>query len=210
MEGLSLSLMLACLSLVVVVGALRRGARTAQPHKRRRVANLAHTTQRLGVYGFAQRDVIYDFYQREADALAVRHPTHRPSIPGSSERGRRLRLSSHQTPWRETFKCDGLQPILGKTLPGFGLAAYLDDDHWNPTWTGAAGWSMVEITSSDSTVPSAFHVGQYGLAIASNAPASLPTMGNGLQWTYERNFSCLFRTTGECIQVTFEYDFSKQ
>ena len=208
MEALSLSLMLACLSFVVV-RALTRSAQTTQPHQRRRISYLAHTTQRLGVYGFAQRDVIYDFYQSEADALAVRPPTPRSSVPGSSEHGRRLRLSLHQVPWRETFKCDGLQPILGKTLPGFGLAAYLDHDHWNPTWTGAIGWSMVEITSSNPSAPSVFHVGQYGLAIAANAPASHPS-GTGLQWTYERSFSCLFRTTGECIQMTFEYDFSKQ
>jgi len=208
MEALSLSLMLACLSLVVV-RALTRSARTTQRRQRSRVPYVAHTTQRLGVYGFAQRDVIYDFYQREADALAVRQPTHRSSVPSSSAHGRRLRLSLHQMPWRETFKCDGLQPILGKTLPGLGLAAYLDHGHWNPTWTSAVGWSMVEITSSDSTAPSVFHVGQYGLAIAANASASHSTMGTGLQWTYERNFSCLFRTAGECIQMTFEYDFSK-
>ncbi len=209
MEALSLSLMLACLSLVVV-RALTRSARTTQPHQRRRVAYIAHTNQRLGVYGFAQRDVIYDFYQRESDVLAVRQPIHRSSVRRSSEQGRRLRLSLHQMPWRETFKCDGLQPNPGKSLPGFGLAAYLDHDQWNPTWTGAVGWSMIEITSSDSTAPSAFHVGQYGLALASNAPVSHQTMETGLQWTYERSFSCLFRTHAECIQMTFEYDFSKQ
>src|SRR6185295_15402193 len=179
MEALSLSLMVACLSLVVV-RALTRGARTTQSHQRGRVAYLANTTQRLGVY---------DFAQREADVLALRQPTYRSSVAGSSEHHRRLRLSLHQIPWRETFKCDGLQPNPGKTLPGFGLAAFLDHDHWNPTWTGAVGWSIIEITSSDSTVPSAFHVGQYGLAIASNAPDSHQTMSTGLQWTYERNFS---------------------
>ena len=206
MGALGLSLMLACLSLVVARTLTRRRQPT-EPQQRRQVMELGPTTQRLGIFGFAQSNVIYDFYQKEPIVFAPRRPIHRRSVAG---RGRPTRRSLRQVPWREMFKCEGLQPILGKTLPDFGLAAYLDHHSWNPTWTSALGWSKLEITSSDPTRPSAFHVGQYGSVIALNAPAPQAIMGTGLQWTYESSVSCGLRTNGECIQMTFEYDFSKQ
>jgi hypothetical protein len=46
--------------------------------------------------------------------------------------------------------------------------------------------------------------------IALNAPAPQAIMRTGLQWTYESSLSSGLRTNGDCIQVTFEYDFSKQ
>jgi hypothetical protein len=55
----------------------------------------------------------------------------------------------------------------------------------------------------------AFHVGQYGSVIALNAPAPHAIMRTGLQWTYESSLSCGLRDA-DCIQVTLEYDFSKQ
>jgi hypothetical protein len=165
------------------------------------------TTQRLGVFGFAQCNVIYDFYQKEVNlyqkdvnAHETRWRTHRSSVAGAFGNGRRTWLSLGQMPWRETFKCDALQPILATALPELGLAAYLDLHEWNPTWTSALGWSTLQITSSDPRSPSAFHVGQYGSVIALNAPIPQATMDTGLRWTYERNLWSGLHTNADCIQ----------
>ena len=206
MGALSLSLMLVCVTLGVVVGELLRRRQPAQPHQRRR-GPVIDTTQRLGVFGFAQCNVIYDFYQKEVNlyqkdvnAHETRWRTHRSSVAGAFGNGRRTWLSLGQMPWRETFKCDALQPILAKALPELGLAAYLDLHEWNPTWTSALGWSTLQITSSDPRSPSAFHVGQYGSVIALNAPIPQATMDTGLRWTYERNLWSGLITNGDCIQ----------
>ena len=198
--------MLACLSLCVVVRALLRRRQPTQLQHRRRGVAVVDTTQRLGVFGFAQCNVIYDFYQKEANlhqkdvnALETRWRTHRPSV-GAFGHGHATRLSLGQMPWRETFKCDALQPILTKGLPNLGLAAFLDYHDWNPTWTSALGWSVLQITSSDPRAPSALHVGQYGSVIALNEPIPRATMGTGLQWTYERNLWSSSLANGECMQ----------
>jgi hypothetical protein len=154
--------------------------------------------------------VIYDFYQKEVNVPDNRWPTYRPAVAGALGHGRPPRRRVRQMRWKETFKCDALQPTLGKAIPDLGLAVFLDHHSWNPTWTSALGWSMLQIASSDPTAPSAFHVGQYGSVIAMNARPPQATMGTGLQWTYERNIWCGFPGTGECVQMTFEYDFSKQ
>lgn len=209
MRALSLSLMLVCLSLLMVLSLSRRRQPT-QPRQSKRGVAVVDTAQRLGVFGFAQCNVIYDFYQREVNVLDTPWPTYRRSVAGTFKHGGPPRLSLRQTRWRETFKCDALQPILGNAIPDLGLAAYLDHQSWNPTWTSALGWSMLQIANSDPTGPSAFHVGQYGSVIALNPRFPQATMGTGLQWTYERNFLFGSRTNGECMQTTFEYDFSKQ
>ena len=206
MGALSLSLMLVCVTLGVVVGELLRRRQPAQPHQRRR-RPVIDTTQRLGVFGFAQCNVIYDYYQKEVNlyqkdvnAHETRWRTHRSSVAGAFGNGRRTWLSLGQMPWRETFKCDALQPILATALPELGLAAYLDLHEWNPTWTSALGWSTLQITSSDPRSPSAFHVGQYGSVIALNAPIPQATMDTGLRWTYERNLWSGLHTNADCIQ----------
>ena len=43
---------------------------------------LGPTTQRLGIFGFAQSNVIYDFYQKEPIVWAPRRPIHRRSVAG--------------------------------------------------------------------------------------------------------------------------------
>jgi len=206
MGALSLSLMLVCVTLGVVVGELLRRRQPAQPHQRRR-GPVIDTTQRLGVFGFAQCNVIYDYYQKEVNlyqrdvnALETRWRTHRSLVAGAFGHSRRTWLSLGQMPWRETFRCDALQPILARALPELGLAAYLDYHEWNPTWTSALGWSTLQIASSDPRAPSAFHVGQYGSVIALNAPIPQATMDTGLRWTYERNLWSGLITNGDCIQ----------
>jgi hypothetical protein len=201
--------MLALLSLVAV-GTLARRRQPTQPRKPKRVFSVVDTTQRLGIFGFAQSNVIYDFYQKEVNVFDACRLTYRPQVARASWQGRPTRPRPRQMLWRETFKCDALRPILGKALPDLRLAAYLDHHDWNPTWTSALGWSMLQITSSDPTAPSAYHVGQYGSVIALNAPIPHAAMGNGLQWTYERDYSFAPRMNGECMQATLEYDFSKQ
>src|SRR5215211_1476577 len=128
MESLIVSLVLTCLSFVVVrVLARQRPRGRRQP--RRRVVIVAGSTQRLGVFGFAQRNVIYDFYQREqseANVPAVRRLPHRQTGVRAGGQGRATPLILRQPRWRETFKCDALRPIPAKGLPDFGLAEFLD------------------------------------------------------------------------------------
>ena len=91
MSPLSLSLMLALLSLVAVRTLARRRQPT-QPQKRKRVFAVVDTTQRLGIFGFAQSNVIYDFYQKEVNVFDACRLTYRPQVAAASWQGRPTRL----------------------------------------------------------------------------------------------------------------------
>ncbi len=105
---------------------------------------------------------------------------------------------------------DRERPVVGKALPDLGLVGYLDHT-WNPQWSSALGWSMVNIHNSDGQLPTAFHVGQYASVNALwTAPVPRVMMGAEFQWGYRRNFSDDFTFNDYRLQFSFKYSFSRK
>ena len=102
-----------------------------------------------------------------------------------------------------------LKPVDGEALKDLGLVAYIDH-RWNPQWTSALGWSMVNITNSDLQAGNAFHQGQYASVNGLYTPVPDVMMGAEFQWAYRKNAFDGFSFNDYRIQVSFKYSFSKK
>ena len=109
----------------------------------------------------------------------------------------------------ETNTGDPTAPVRGKALGDLGISAYLDHN-WNPTWSTAIGWSMVQIENSDLQDPSAYHQGQYASTNLLYAPMPQLLIGGEFQWAYRKNFSDSFSAHNYRLQFSFKYIFSKK
>jgi len=99
--------------------------------------------------------------------------------------------------------------IRGVTLPILGLSAFLDH-RWNPKFTSAMGWSMINIENSNGQAPNAFHQGHYALGNVAYYPVPNVMIGAEFQWGRRSNFTDGFTSSDYRIQFAFKYNFSKQ
>ena len=101
------------------------------------------------------------------------------------------------------------RPIVGVPLPNLGIVAYLDHT-WNPKWSTALGFSMVDIENSDGQAPSAYSRGQYASINAMHYPAPNVMIGGEFQWGTRENFSDGFDSDDYRLQFSFKYNFSRK
>jgi DcaP outer membrane protein len=101
------------------------------------------------------------------------------------------------------------QPIYGKKLPVLGILAFMDFN-WNKHFTSTAGYSLIQITNSTGSDPSAFHKGQYGLANILFYPVPNVFFGPEFQWGKRTNWHDGFSYDDYRIQFSIKYNFKYQ
>ena len=99
------------------------------------------------------------------------------------------------------------QPVVGKALPVFGMAAFYDFN-WSEEFSTAFGYSRIDIQNSDDQLPTAFRRGQYALANLLYYPVKNVMTGLELQWGRRQNFSDGFAVDDFRIQFSARYNFS--
>jgi len=99
------------------------------------------------------------------------------------------------------------QPILGKTIPIYGLVAFLDHN-WNSQYSTAIGYSMQDNDNREAQAPNSFQRGHYALGNLLYSPAPNVMVGGELQWGRRENFSDGFKSDGFKVQFSFKYNFS--
>ena len=98
---------------------------------------------------------------------------------------------------------DPAQPVVGKALPVFGMAAFYDFN-WSERFSSAIGYSRIDIQNSDGQLPTAFKSGQYALANVLYYPVRNVTTGLELQWGRRQNFSDGFGVNDFRVQFSGE------
>jgi hypothetical protein len=101
------------------------------------------------------------------------------------------------------------QPFQGTALPAFGFLTFAEIK-WNKTLESSIGYSMLKIDNSDLQSAAAFKRGQYGLVNLRYQPLANLIMAAEYQYGRRDNFSDGFHSTGNKIQLSFEYLFSHQ
>jgi hypothetical protein len=99
------------------------------------------------------------------------------------------------------------QPVVGKPLPVFGMAAFYDFN-WSEEFSSAIGYSRIDIENSGGQLPAAFKSGQYALANLFYYPAKSVTTGLEFQWGRRQNFSDGFGVNDFRVQFQAKYNFS--
>jgi hypothetical protein len=99
------------------------------------------------------------------------------------------------------------QPVVGKALPVFGMAAFYDFN-WSEKFSSAIGYSRIDIQNTDNQLPTAFKSGQYALANLFYYPARTVTTGLEFQWGRRQNFSDGFGVNDFRVQFQAKYNFS--
>ncbi len=99
------------------------------------------------------------------------------------------------------------QPVVGKALPVFGMAAFYDFN-WSEKFSSAIGYSRIDIENSDDQLPTAFRSGQYALANLLYYPVRNVMTGLEFQWGRRENFSDGFAVNDFRIQFSARYNFS--
>ncbi len=99
------------------------------------------------------------------------------------------------------------QPVVGKALPVFGMAAFYDFN-WSEAFSSAIGYSRIDIQNSDDQLPNAFKGGQYALANLLFYPVKNVMTGLEFQWGRRQNFSDGFAVNDFRIQFSARYNFS--
>ena len=102
---------------------------------------------------------------------------------------------------------DPVRPVKGKVLPVMGIVAFLDHT-WNSKFTSAIGYSQVSMDNTSLASPSAFKLGQYGLANLLCTPVPNVTIGGELQYGRRENDSDGWDTDNIGVQFSFKYNFS--
>jgi hypothetical protein len=104
---------------------------------------------------------------------------------------------------------NAVQPLQGTALPAFGFFTFVEIK-WTENLESSIGYSMLKIENSDLQSSNAFKRGQYGLInfryqLVKNTFA-------GIEYQYGRrdNFSDGFHSTGNKIQLNFEFNFSQK
>jgi hypothetical protein len=99
------------------------------------------------------------------------------------------------------------QPILGETIPIYGLVAFLDHN-WNSQYSTAIGYSMQDNDNREAQAPNSFQRGHYALGNLLYTPVPNVMVGGELQWGRRENFSDGFKSDGFKLQFSFKYNFS--
>jgi DcaP outer membrane protein len=99
-----------------------------------------------------------------------------------------------------------LKPIQGKALPVLGVVAFMDFN-WNKYFTSTAGYSLLQITNADGSLPSDFHRGQYALANLLYYPVKNMFLGPELQWGKRTNWHDGFTSDQWRVQFSVKYNF---
>jgi len=101
------------------------------------------------------------------------------------------------------------QPVQGTSLPAAGFFSFAEIK-WNAKLESSVGYSMLKIDNSDLQSASAFRKGQYGLLNFRYYPVTNVMMGAEYQYGRRDNFYDGFHSTGNKIQLLFEFDFSQK
>ena len=101
---------------------------------------------------------------------------------------------------------DPIRPIEARTVPVFGLTAYLDHN-WNKWLSTAIGYSRVDITNISGQTDLAFRDGQYATVNLLATPAKNIMMGGEIQWARRHNFRDGFSFNDPKLQFGFRYNF---
>jgi hypothetical protein len=101
------------------------------------------------------------------------------------------------------------KPIQGKALPVLGVVAFMDFN-WNKYFTSTAGYSLLQITNADGSLPSDFHRGQYALANLLYYPVKNMFLGPELQWGKRTNWHDGFTSDQWRVQFSVKYNFKYQ
>ncbi|HEX5112667.1 MAG TPA: DcaP family trimeric outer membrane transporter [Saprospiraceae bacterium] len=101
-----------------------------------------------------------------------------------------------------------LKPVQGKALPAWGVFGFMEFD-WCDNLSSSMGYSVLQIENTDLQSPNAFRRGHYGLFNIRWLPADNVLLGIEYQYGRRDNFKDGFNSTGNKIQCSFEYHFSK-
>jgi hypothetical protein len=102
---------------------------------------------------------------------------------------------------------DPRRPIVGVTLPMFGVVAFYDF-YWSDHFSSCFGYSLIDIDNSDGQDPSAFKTGHYALANLLYYPVKNVMAGLEAQWGRRENFRDGFEVDDYRIQFSARYNFS--
>jgi hypothetical protein len=98
-------------------------------------------------------------------------------------------------------------PVVGEALGLVGWLAFYDRT-WNDHWTSSAGYSRLDIDTSDGQLPSDFKIGQYAIGNLLYLPVSNVMMGGEFQWGRRDNNTDGFSSHDYRVQFSFKYNFS--
>ena len=101
------------------------------------------------------------------------------------------------------------QPFKGVALPAWGFFSFAEIK-WNPKLESSVGYSMLTIQNSDLQASDAFRKGQYALINFRYYPVAKIMVGAEYQFGRRDNFSDGFHSTGNKIQLLFEFNFSEK
>ena len=101
------------------------------------------------------------------------------------------------------------QPFQGTALPAWGFFTFAEIK-WTKTLESSVGYSMLKIENSDLQSTRAFKRGQYGLINFRYHPVTNLVCAIEYQYGRRDNFSDGFYSTGNKIQLSFEFLFSKK
>jgi len=101
------------------------------------------------------------------------------------------------------------QPFQGTALPAWGFFTFAEIK-WTKTLESSVGYSMLKIENSDLQSVRAFKRGQYGLINFRYHPVTNMVLAIEYQYGRRDNFSDGFYSTGNKIQLSFEFLFSQK
>jgi hypothetical protein len=101
------------------------------------------------------------------------------------------------------------QPFQGVALPALGFFSFAEIK-WNPKLESSVGYSMLTIQNSDLQAADAFRKGQYGLINFRYYAVPKIMIGAEYQFGRRDNFKDDFHSTGNKIQLLFEYNFQER
>ncbi len=99
------------------------------------------------------------------------------------------------------------QPFQGTALPVWGFFTFVEIK-WNKTFESSIGYSGLKIDNSDLQSATAFKTGQYALINLRYHPLANLIMAVEYQYGRRDNLSDGFHSTGNKIQLSFEFLFS--
>jgi hypothetical protein len=103
---------------------------------------------------------------------------------------------------------DARRPFKGVALPVFGMSLYLDHK-WNPRFTSALGYSMLNIENSNAQAPAAFRRGHYASGNLLYNATDRVMVGGEFIWGRRENFSDGWTANDYRTQFAFKYNFSR-
>lgn len=101
------------------------------------------------------------------------------------------------------------QPLQGTALPALGFFTFVEIK-WCKDLESSIGYSMLKIENSDLQSSNAFKKGQYGLINLRYQPVTNVFASIEYQYGRRDNFNDGFHSTGNKIQMNFEFNFSQK